>query len=117
VANIFEPTEAQKLEWDEWVKERPTSIREVAEKLFPWKLYRLKNGGHKVFIHSIDEPADNSEPTLKVIVSGQFNMVCFERTVFGIKPSDLEECDLPSPDEIIGSLDMPIDDVKEMMKA
>jgi hypothetical protein len=117
VANIWEPTDIQKSEWDEWVKARPDRIREVAERFYPWKLYRLKNSGHRVLIHSIDEPADNSEPTLKVLVTGQFNVVCFERTVFGIKPSDLEECGLPSPDEITGSLDMSIDDVKEMMKS
>ena len=117
MANIWEPTDIQKSEWDEWVKARPDRIREVAERFYPWKLYRLKNSGHRVLIHSIDEPADNSEPTLKVLVTGQFNAVCFDRMVFGIKPSDLEECDLPSPDEITGSLDMSVDDVKEMMKS
>jgi hypothetical protein len=110
MANIFEPTEQQKSEWDEWVKSRPDRIREIAEKVFPWKLYKLKNGGHRVTVYSIDEPKDkNTIPTLKVTVSGDYNLVVFERTVFGIKLEDLEECDLPSPDEPVGSMDIPIE--------
>jgi hypothetical protein len=114
MANIFEPTDQQKSDWNEWVRNRPDKIREIAEKVFPWKLYRLKSSGHRVTVYSIDEPADtNVEPTLKVIVSGDYNKVLFERTVFGIKLEDLEECDLPSPDEPVGSLNMPIEDVRE----
>ena len=117
MANIWEPTDDQKSEWETWIKARPDSIRKIAERFYPWKLYQIKPSGHRVMVNSIDEPADGSEPTLKVTVSGDFNRVCFERTVFGIKPEDLEECDLPAPDEITGSLDLSINEVKEMMKA
>jgi hypothetical protein len=77
----------------------------VAERFWPNRLYRLKRGGHRVTIVSFDEE-ENGAISLKVRVSGEFNAVIFERTVFGIKPEDLEECDLPEPGEILGSLDM-----------
>jgi len=116
MANIWEPSDVQKTDWENWVKSRPDCVRKIAENLYPWKLYRLKTSGHRVTVYSIDEPKDDSKPTLKVNVSGQFNTVLFERTVFGIKPEDLEECDLPHQDELTGSLEMPIDVVKEMLK-
>jgi hypothetical protein len=105
MANLFEPTSEQREAWEAWVAERPPTIREVIERhaLEPWKLYRLTSSGHRVYIHSVDEPKDGSAPTLKVIVSGDYNAVAFERTVFGIQPEDLVECELPSPDELVGS--------------
>lgn len=115
MANIYEPTEQQVSEWDQWVAKKDDRVRVVAEKVFPWKLYRLKSSGHRVIVHSIDEPVEGP-CTLKVIVSGEFNAVMFERTVFGVHVEDLEECDLPSPTETLGSLDVPIEVVKEMMK-
>jgi hypothetical protein len=40
---------------------------------------------------SFEEHSVLSEPvTLKVLVSGDFNCVAFERVVFGIKPEELE---------------------------
>jgi len=110
MANIFEPTEQQKTQWEDWVKNRPDVIRKIAEKFYPWKLYKLKTSGHRVTIYSIDE--DNPSPTFKVIVSGEFNFVAFERTVFGVNPEDLEECDLPSPNELRGTLGISIEEIK-----
>lgn len=86
------PTSEEVKEWLDWVQARPASVREVAEKVFPWKLYRLKPSGHIVTLYSIDEPLDGSTPTLKVQVLNQFNPnLAFERTVFGIRLEDLEE--------------------------
>jgi hypothetical protein len=41
---------------------------------------------------------------MTVSVRGEFNLVSFERNVFGVKPEDLEECDLPSPDDSTGAV-------------
>lgn len=107
MANWFEPTDNDRAGWAEWVAQRPEKVRVVAEKFEPWKLYRLKSSSHRVTIVSFDQPKDESQPvTLKVHVSGDFNRVAFERTVFGILPEDLEECELPGQDEPLGSANL-----------
>src|SRR5271166_392257 len=105
--NWFEPTEEQKLQWKEYVRTRPDVVREVIEAhdFAPWKLYRLKSSGHRVTIYSFDEPK-NGPVTMKVDVSGEYNVVTFSRRVFGIDPEDLVECELPEPGEPVGDLDM-----------
>lgn len=97
MANVREPNEGEEQEWIEWAKDRPEVIQKLAERFKPWKLYRLKSSNHRVLLYSFYE-----DGTLCVIVSGQYNLVGFERRVFGIKPDDLEECDLPGPDELVG---------------
>lgn len=116
MANWQEPTPEGREMWGEWVAERPEPIRALVEKygFAPWKLYKLKTSGHRVVIHSIDEPIEG-EPTLTVLVDGRFNYVAFERRVFGIKPEDLEECDLPTSDEPLGSANLTLDEVKTML--
>ena len=106
MANVMDPTPEQVQDWDEWVSERPKAVRETLQRydLKPWKLYRLHGSGHRVTLYSVDEPEDGSPPTLKVDVSGRFNLLAFDRRVFGIKPEDLEECDLPSEDAPLGSI-------------
>lgn len=98
MANIEEPTEDHKKEWAEWVAQRPEVVRAIAEKFFPWKLYRMKSTGQRVGIYSFSE-----DGTITVLVTGAFNKVNFDRQVFGIDPKDLEECELPSPDEAVGT--------------
>jgi len=115
VANIFEPSEEQKMEWAEFVATRPPNVRKIAGTISPWKLYRLKSTGHRVTIYSFDEHKDGTV-TCSVVVSGEYNTVLFARRVFGIKPSDLEECDIPtneqalgevlSPEQVEGNIDM-----------
>ena len=101
MARIIEPSKEMLAAWNEWVAERPESVRIVAEKFDPWTLYKLKDSGHRVTLHSISE-----DGTLTVNVSGDFNQLLFERKVFGIPPNDLDECDLPSENEKVGSLDL-----------
>src|SRR5271170_7870611 len=98
--NWFEPTEEQQTQWKEYVRTRPHAVRQIIEThaFTPWKLYRLKSSGHRVTIYSFDEP-ERGSITMKVDVSGEFNLVTFSRRVFGIAPEDLVECDLPTPDE------------------
>lgn len=107
MANIEEPTEKQKKEWAKWVASRPKVVRLIAEKFFPWKLYRMKSTGQRVEVYGFNENG-----TVSVLVTGKFNNVLFDRQVFGIQPEDLEECDLPGPDEVVGSA-MTQDEVEE----
>lgn len=98
-------------EFEEWLATRPPIIQELARKIPPDKLYRLKTSGHRVFLYSYSE-----DGTCTVIVSGQFNLVTFERRVFGIKPEDLEECDPPGPDEPVGTMLTEDNDVKQFIE-
>ena len=110
--NWYEPAEEQARKWDEWVKERPECVRVVAERFKPWKLYRLKESGHRVYLKSFSE-----DGTMTVVVCGRFNFVMFERNVFGINPDDLTECDLPEPGEVTGSMNLSIPEAKAVHRA
>lgn len=85
--------------WQEWVSGRPESVQRVCAKLPPDRLYMLKTNGHRVTIESYSE-----DGTMTVNVTGEYNRVIFDRSVFGIKPEDLEECDLPGEDEDNGAM-------------
>lgn len=115
--NFEEPTDENRDDWQTWVAERPDSVRGLIERrgFEPWKLYRMKSTGHRVSIAAFDEEEDGTI-TMRVNVTGKFNFVHFERCVFGINPEDLEECDLPDPGEPLGSLDISIEEAREMIK-
>lgn len=106
-----EPTPEKLEEWKGWVADRPDPIREVAERFDPWTIYRLKTSGHRVVPRSFYQRNDGCV-MLTVEVLGRFNFVAFERNVFGIYPEDLEECDLPGPDEKLGNQGLSIEQVK-----
>jgi hypothetical protein len=114
--NWFDPTDEQIAGYAAWVASRPPEIRPLAEKFLPWVLYRMKSTGHRVTVYAIEEQKDGSAPTLKVDVDGRFNLVAMSRRVFGIYPEDLEECDLPSPDEPVGDMHVPIEEIHAAMK-
>lgn len=99
MALLFEWTDGQKRAWDEWVAARPDSVRLLCERLPPNRLYRIKSTNQRVTIYSYAE--DN---TVTVNVSGQYNVIVFERQVFGVDANDLEECDMPSPNEPLGAM-------------
>lgn len=99
----MEPTPEQVELHQEWLSNLPPHTRAVAERFEPWSLYRLKTTGMRVIPVSFEEEEDRSI-TLTVFVGGTYNHVAFERSVFGIKPDELEPCELPPPDEILGSL-------------
>jgi hypothetical protein len=114
MANVREVTEEMLREWGEWVASRPEKVREAIERwrLKPWVLYRIPSG-HRVTIYSLSEPEDASLPvTATVLVTGEFNFVAFERRVFGVDPATLEECDLPSPGEALGSADLSLEEAR-----
>lgn len=91
-------TDEQEQQWTDWVHSLPANLREIATRIRPDTLYCMKSTGQRVYPLSYAE-----DGTLTVAVDGQFNALIFERQVFGIDPSDLIECDLPSKDEPLGS--------------
>ena len=98
-------------EFEEWVEERPECIKEMIKKYPPNLLYRLKTANQRVTIYSY---AENN--TMTVTVSGDYNLIDFERNVFGIKPEDLEECDFPQDGELVGVV-MTKEETKEYLKS
>lgn len=85
---------------NEWLSTRPQMIQDMCAKYPPDRLYRMKDTGQRVTLYSYSE-----DGTVTVTVSGTYNLIAtFERNVFGVDPSSLEECDLPSKDEVLGVL-------------
>jgi len=97
MANWMEwPDEKEQL-WQEWLKNKPPIIKELAARFPPYKLFRLKPTGQRGPIVSLSESG-----TVTMQITGDFNRVMFAKNVFGLNPDDLEECDLPGPDELLG---------------
>uniref|UniRef100_A0A6M3JIW3 Uncharacterized protein n=1 Tax=viral metagenome TaxID=1070528 RepID=A0A6M3JIW3_9ZZZZ len=110
MAKIIEWSEEQEKAWEDWVSTRPQIIKDLCKRFPPYNIYRLNNSGHKVTIYSYSE-----DGTITVNVSGEYNAVMFDRQVFGIRPENLEECDLPGTDEVIGSFLTEEEDVKKFI--
>ncbi len=98
MARFCEPTKKQLKGWKKWASKRPPVIQALAERFDPWTLYRLDNGD-RVQVVSFCE-----DGTVTVAVTRHFNLILFERQVFGINPDLLTECDLPGPDELVGEM-------------
>lgn len=99
--------------FEEWLATRPDSVKELAAKLPPNRLYRFKSGSKsRVTMYSYCE-----DGTVTVTVSGDFNLVSFERNVFGVKPDELEECDFPPDGEQLGVLLTDEQDVEDFIDA
>lgn len=121
MAKWFEPTPEDVKVYDEWVATRPERIRDVCKRFVPWELYRMKDTGHRVVLHSIgqvitEDGHGTGEIVLTVDVLGRFNFLAIERRVFGIDPDNLEPCDLPTEGELLGSLEIPIQLLVKRMK-
>lgn len=112
-----QPTKQNLTAWKNWLAGRPQCIRDVVEKykLDPWTLYKLKSTNQRVTLLSISEPDKEGKVTCRVNVSGEFNLVAMERAVFGIAVEDLEECDLPQPGELRGSLGLSVEEAKSLL--
>jgi len=110
MAKIIEWSEEQEKAWEDWVSTRPQIIKDLCKRFPPYNLYRLKNSGHRVTLYSYSENG-----TITVNVTGEYNAVMFDRQVFGIKPEDLKECDLPGTDEEIGTVLTVEEDVEEFI--
>ncbi len=120
MARWKELTPQEEKDWAAWLAERPACIREVATKFPPWELYLLKSSGHRVKIDSYQEPKPPTgqvrDVHFLVFVSAEFNLLAFERQVFGIPQNDLEPCDFPPHDEIVGSADIDPDTARQWMR-
>ena len=110
MAKIIEWSEEQEKAWEDWVSTRPQIIKDLCKRFPPYNLYRLKNSGHRVTLYSYSENG-----TITVNVTDEYNAVMFDRQVFGIKPEDLKECDLPGTDEEIGTVLTVEEDVEEFI--
>lgn len=95
MANVFEPAPDR----HERFADLPPAVRAIAQAWPPWKLYRL-DGGMRCAIYSYE---DTDPVTVTVHVTGQYNLVLFDRAVFGIDPTTLTECELPHDDEPVGT--------------
>jgi hypothetical protein len=85
--------------WTDWVATRPPEIQEMCKRWPPDRLYRMRDTGQRVTLLSYGE-----DGTVRVSLTGQYNLVTFDREVFGINPNDLTECDLPKPEELVGTM-------------
>lgn len=108
-----QPTKKQEQGYRRFVSKLPAKARVVAQRFDPWTLYRLRDTGDRVIVRSFSD-----EGLLTVTVSGYFNLVLFERDVFGIHPSELEECDLPTVDEPVGvtAPEMTLDEARVVIR-
>lgn len=93
MAELFELNDEAR----DWIASRPKVIQGMIAKVPPNRLYRMKSTGSRVTLHSYSE-----DGTVTVDISGNYNLVTFERQVFGIPIDDLEECGLPHADEVLG---------------
>jgi hypothetical protein len=103
MTRLQEPSPEEEKAYKRWLRSRPKGVRKVAARIDPWTLYRLKTTGQRVTIYSFSEQKDGAV-TLTVSVTGQFNPVVFDKNVFGISPDDLEPCEPPAPNELVGTL-------------
>ena len=83
----------------EWLQGRSDIILDMVKRYPPDVLYRMKSTGQRVTIIAYAE-----DGTVRVLVSGDYNAVLFEREVFGVHLENLEECDLPDRNERLGTL-------------
>ena len=106
MAELYVMSDEQKHLWTDWVAERPPIIKDLCARFLPNRLYHLKTTDQRVIPSAFYE--DN---TLLVIVPRLFNGGIFPtKSVFGIKPDDLEECDLPN-----GYATMTFDDYEQLL--
>lgn len=90
----MELTEEQRREWEKWLSEKPENVREVAEKIVPWKRYRDKritnDTGNRYSPRSYEEGEDGSV-TITCEKSNDRFPILGGHTVFGMSADDLEE--------------------------
>lgn len=103
--------ELDEVAWKEWVTTRPPVIQKMCERLRPNVLYRLKTTGQRVTVYSLNENG-----TVTVNITGEYNLIDFDRQVFGINPDDLEECDIPK-EEPLGTMLVQEDDIEQYVDA
>ena len=128
MGNWMHPNKTERRDWRRFVKSLDHAVRRCVldNDYAPWKIYRLTSrSGQKLqrvvissFIAPNEAPRDWSCPahdrcgcepelfdevTLTVLVSGKFNIVGQERRVGPVLTTQLEECDPPAPDDVVGN--------------
>lgn len=92
--------ELDPVEHEKFMRQLPTdALRELVTRWPPNLLYRHKRTGQRVVIRSYA-----GDGTVRMVVSGLYNLVLHERVVFGVDPHDLEECELPTEGEELGAV-------------
>lgn len=112
---LEEPPPDVQAEYIKWCETRPPAVCAVAKRLPPWKLYRMKSTGQRCSIYSFSEPIGDGPVTLQVDVTGEFNLIMFDRRVFGVSADDLEPCAPPSADETTGTVLTDESDIKDFV--
>lgn len=92
-----DPTE--RADWKAWVAERAhlPLLVEATKRMPPGRLYRDTETNLRGFPIAYSE-----DGTVRVAFTGEYNLITFERQVFGIDPGRFVECDLPLDDEPLG---------------
>lgn len=84
LSEVIEPTQEMRDEWQAWVEGRPPVVRAIAEKLPPWRPYRLTTTGQICRVQAFAE-----DGTVRIVAEhptlGEFT----RRSVFGIDPATL----------------------------
>lgn len=94
----------------------PPEVRTVALKYDMITLYRLKPTGQRVFIIDYAFNRKTKDVTLTVAITGDFNYVDINKKML-VKPYDLEECELPGPDEKLGTKFVTPEEISAHIKA
>ncbi len=95
--HLFPMTPEEVAHWGQWLSGRPKLILDMAL-LYPVNaLLRIKASRHYCQPYSYFE-----DGTITVSVTCNFQCVAFDRTVFGLKPEDLEPAELPAHGTPVG---------------
>ena len=90
-------------DYKDWLDERPQLIKNMITNYPPYILYLYKPTNHRCHIVGYYE-----DGTVRVAITGEYNRIAFGRTVFGIKLTDLEECEFPGPTDPVGDISQEI---------
>lgn len=101
MARIHPETPEYRAAWDAWLASKAgiEPLLASARSHPPWLLYRHRPSGHRVGIVGYDYGG-----TVTIVLSGLYNLLFREGLVRDVFVGELEECDLPGPDERVGVL-------------
>lgn len=92
----MELTAEQKQEWENWLSERPPKVREVAQRIVPWKKYRdtrIKDDIGNRYSPVSYEEEENGTVTVTCEKTNEDMPIFGGYGVFGIDPKHLVEAD------------------------
>lgn len=79
--------------FDAWVETRPASVQEMARRVRYNRWYLMKQTNQRCYLYSYSE---DGTVTVDVAPRGDgFDIFPFGHRVFGVDPTDLEECEAP----------------------